>query len=203
MAQEIASLKSNKNRYYLIAAAIVIIGGFFYFNNRKSPVVTINGTDISRDTYIAELEAQGGKQVLDQLVTEELIVAKAVEQNITVTPEDVDTEINAIKERILGSSPEGQDFEQALAAQGMTLASLQKRIYMQKLLAALMAEGIQVSDEEVQQYLEENQANLPEGADIDEELKASIKNNLMQEKQQASQSAFLDDLKASADIKYW
>jgi foldase protein PrsA len=199
---EVHNPSSNKNIYYLIAAAIVILGGIYYFNNKKTPIATVNGTNISRDAYIAELESQGGKQILDQLITEELVVAKAVENNLTVSPEEVDAEIATIRNRILGPDATDEDFNQALTAQGMTLASFQKRIYIQKLLEAIMAKDIEISDADIDAYLADN-VDINKAATDEAKLRADIKDMLLQDKIQASQSAYLEDLKSAADIKYW
>jgi peptidyl-prolyl cis-trans isomerase SurA len=108
------------------------------------------------------------KDVLNQLVEKQVLLAEATRQAITVTPADlsaaVDREINALKQRI-GSE---QDYQQALAREKTTEAQLRKRyesgVREQLLIQRLVGKEVQskamVSDAEVRAYFEAHRDSI-------------------------------------------
>jgi peptidyl-prolyl cis-trans isomerase SurA len=108
------------------------------------------------------------KEVLNQLVEKQVLLAEAQKQNITVTDADVkqavDREIQGLKQRI-GSE---KDYQAALAKENTTEAELRKRyeggVREQLLISRLVGREVQskttVSDAEVKAYFEAHRDSI-------------------------------------------
>ncbi|MEW6534256.1 MAG: SurA N-terminal domain-containing protein [Candidatus Auribacterota bacterium] len=110
------------------------------------------------------------QQALETLVTSELMYQKGKELGITVSAEEVDEEILAIK----GVMSE-DEFQGRLNAQGNTIESLRgsitKTIMVRKAAIAIMPkEEAEISDEEVQEFYNQMQSKLER---VDDMLKCS------------------------------
>jgi len=180
----------------LTAIVIVLfLGALGYFGRGLFVAAVVDGTPISRVAVIRELESISGKQALDSLVAQRLIKAEALRKGITVTDKEVEEEIAKIG---IQMSMQGSSLEAALAAQGMTEETLKKQLYVQKLLEKLVAGTIEVTDEEVAQYIKNNKIVVPPGQE--EQQGAFIKDQLTQQKSNAAKTEFVNELRAKAKI---
>lgn len=191
--------KNRKAVYALLAVLVLLLLGAYLLKD-KIIVANVNGQYITYPAYIKELENQGGQQVLNQMVTEALIVSEAKKQGVTVPQEVIDQEIETIKTRI---EAQGTTFDEALAKEGITLSRLQEQVRMQKLVQLLSHSETQVTDADIDAYMKENQDQLPKNAATNQELRTTIKEQLSQTKQQETTQKWLEDLKAQANIQYW
>lgn len=191
--------KSKTGVYWLIGLGLLIILALIFFR-RQIVVATVNGKPIFWYKYIQVLEKQGGKEILDQLVLEKLIVDEAAKQNLVVANEVVEDELNKIKTNL---EAQNMTIDEALGQQGMTLAELQKQIQMRQLVTQLASKDITVSDQEIADYLEENKDSMPTGKDKPENLNELVKEQLLKNKQQEAVQKFLDNLKSQATVQYW
>lgn len=193
--------KTRKKQLIFIAVAVVIvlILAGLYFAKGFIVAATVNGTPISRWSIIKELEAQGGKQALEAIIDKKVIEAELSKQNITVASEEVDAEINKIKEQV---TSQGQVFEDALAAQGMTEKDLREQIETQKKLEKVLADKIVVSNEEVDASIKEDKSTAHEG-ETEEAFKEETRKKLEQEKFQTEAQKWVSELTAKATIKQY
>ncbi|MGB9706823.1 MAG: SurA N-terminal domain-containing protein [Microgenomates group bacterium] len=106
---------------------ILVTSGYLLKN--ELVVATVNGQPISRFTLIRELEKNSGKQALESLIGKTLILQEAKRQNVSVGQQEIDQEMKKLEENF---KSQGQDLEQLLAFQGMTKASLEEQIRLQK-----------------------------------------------------------------------
>jgi parvulin-like peptidyl-prolyl isomerase len=193
--------KKNRQRLWLLIGGLIllllVVG--YQFKNRFV-VVLVNGQPITRAAYVKELEAQGGTTMLQRMITERLVTEEAAKQNINVGQEEIDQEIQKIEENL---KTQGQTLEEALAAQNMTLAELQKQIRISKLITALTASQVMVTDADVQKYIADNKDQIPTGKDAPANLNDLIKKQLEQTKQQEVTNTWLDELQKKANIQYW
>lgn len=100
------------------------------------------------------------QQALDTLVSSELMYQKAKEMGVDVTDEEIDAEIEKVKETMSEA-----EFQQMLAAQGLTEESIRdsvlKTLYMRKAVLQIMPENAaDVSDEELKLLYDQMQSNL-------------------------------------------
>lgn len=189
-------LKSRKLILAMVFTALVL-GTLFYFKG-TFVAATVNGAPVTRLSVIQELEKQGGKNTLEALITEKLIDNEAKKNGIVISNEDVDQEIKNIEASI---TQQGGTLNDALLQQGMTIEALKKQILVQKKIEKLIADKIQVTDDEINKYIEDNKITLP--ADKEVESKSQIKQQLQGQKLNQEASSWIASLKESAKINYY
>jgi foldase protein PrsA len=190
--------KIKKRHFAFIIAILLLLVSLFYFKNQFVAAL-VNGQPIWRLTLIRELEKQAGKQALDSLITRTLILQEAKKQKITVSKEEVDQEIKEIEDNL---TQQGQDFARLLEVQGMTRNDLAEQIKIQKLIEKLVGKDIEVSDKEVDEYISQNKDLIPKDSEP-EETKASVKEQLRQQKLSDKVTEWLDSLQQNAKINYF
>ena len=105
------------------------------------------------------------QRILENLVNDVLINQAAEEENVDVSEADVD----AALEELRGGFPSEAEFEESLKQVGMTVEDLREQIRGQLVTQAIIdmvAGEIEVSDEEVQAYYEENEVQFTETAAV-------------------------------------
>jgi len=110
----------------LIVLIAVGIFGYFRFWN----AATVNGTPISRISYIKAMEKLGGKQTLDSMIDEVLILNEGIAKGVKIEQKVIDDEIAKIETQL---KAQGQTLDAALLANGMTKAELEKQIRVKKI----------------------------------------------------------------------
>ena len=185
-------------RWFALAGilALLIVA---YLMRSNFYVAKVNGQYISRSSYIKAMESQGGQQILDNLITEKLILQQAEQEGVFIPAATIETEISNIQDNL---TAQGQDLETALLAQGMTQADLEYQINLQKLVETMSQQGSSVTQEDIDQFIEENDLQ-PESYDSQEEMESVARDQLMQQRSQTAVQTWLADLRAQADIVYW
>jgi foldase protein PrsA len=159
---------------------------------------TVNGSPISRLSVIQELEKQGGKTALDSLITQKLIENEANKQNIVVSEEELNAEMQKIEAQV---TAQGGTLEQALAQQGMTVESLRNQVRIQQQMQKLLGDKVTVTDEEVQKYITDSKATIPAGEE--ESAKEQIRDQIRDQKLNQEAQVFITNLRNDAKIKYY
>ncbi|HZG55462.1 peptidylprolyl isomerase [Paenibacillus sp.] len=157
-------------------------------NVGEEAVATVDDEKITANELYQLMLKQVGPQAVDQLIVERLVNREAAKQNIQVT----DEELNAEVEKIKANFPDEATFNQQLAAAGYTVESLKEQMKPQVQLTKLVEPQIEVTDEELQTYYDENKAQYETG----EQVKAS--HILVETKEEAE--AILAELKGGADF---
>ncbi|RJR30086.1 hypothetical protein C4564_01105 [Candidatus Microgenomates bacterium] len=188
---------SRKTLYWLILVGALL--GLGYYFKSIFVAATVNGEPIARLSVIQEVEKQGGRQILDTLVNERLIMQEARAQGINVTQADTDAEISLIEEQV---QAQGQTLDEILTLQGMTREDLNKQMKIQVIVKKLMEDKVSISDDEVVAYMEENKDYLPEASD-EAQLKEQVREQLTQQKMSEQFQTLLTDLKEKASVNYF
>ena len=94
------SVKFKKPKPLVIAIgiAVILIVVALFFAKGIFVAATVNGSPISRLSVIQELEKQGGKQTLEAIIDKKLIETELSKQKVTATKDEVDAEIDKIKD---------------------------------------------------------------------------------------------------------
>ncbi|MBD3250496.1 MAG: hypothetical protein GF381_02930 [Candidatus Pacebacteria bacterium] len=159
----------------------------------------VNGRPVFRWTVRNRAEEAQGPQILDALVTDKLILQRAEKEGVQVTDEQVQEQIDQIKQSV---SEQGQDFDQLLQMQGMTLEELRYRIRIQKSVEELIGAEVEVTEEEISQYIEDNEEFFPEDS-TQEELEEQARQQLEQQKLSEKYQTWLKNLKEEAQVQYF
>lgn len=182
-----------------IALVLIVVAAVLYYYRGVFIVASVNGQPISRLSVISELERQSGKKALDSIVTQTIVQQEAAKKKIVIKDSEIDVEIKKIEASL---SKQEQKLDEALAAQGMTLDELKKQIRIQKMLEALVGQDIQVSDKEVDAFIEENKAAMPTGTPSPETRK-QVSETLKQDKLNTKIQAWITEHQKSAKINYF
>ncbi len=193
------SLQELKSRFFspvrlAIAALLVVLAVYLVLNPSLLVVATVNNRPIWRWEFEKRVVSRFGSELTDELVNETLISDEASRRGVKVADTEVEARIKDIEKNLGGGS-----LTEALKAQGMTLADLKSQIRLQLMAEKLIADKVQVSDEEVAAFIEQNRAFLT--ATDEASLALEARNNLRQEKLGTEFRKLFDDLKNKAQIR--
>lgn len=188
----------KKPKVFIPLIIIVIFGLLFYFRGLFI-VALVNGQPISRIAVVQELEKRNGKQALEALITQTLILQESQKRNIDVSIAEINDLIKKIEADL---KKQGQSLDQALSFQGMTRQDLESQLRIRKLVEKMLAKDIKVTDKEVSDYIEKNKATIPEDLKTDEAIKTA-RQQLEQQKIATKAQAFIEDLQKKAKINYF
>ena len=183
-------------RTAIIIAIVIIIGVLAYIYKGVFIAATVDGSPIMRLTIIQKLEKTSGKNLLDSLINERLIQNEARTKNIIVSDDEVNRQIKTIESQI---ATQGGTLDAALAEAGMSMDDLKKQIMAQKEIEKLLADKINVTDEEVAQYIKDNKVSIPQGqeATIVDQIKSEMRNQKISTEAQT----LITNLKSKAKIQ--
>jgi len=186
------------NKILALGALFVMIAFLSgYYLKNMVVVATVNGEPIWRFKVVKQLERYYGANVLDNLVTQNLIEKEAKEKGLILTEEEID---EAIKELEVNMGNSGTNLDEALAESNMTREDLRKDYRVNLLIEKVLSSKVNVTDEEVQVYIDENQDSFPEDTDF-EEIKGLVKEQLAQDKMNTEYQTLMQELKEKADVK--
>ena len=125
------------------------------------------------------------KQILlEELVNTEVLIQKAEKLGITCTDEEAEDALNNIKEQY-GEEVFNQMLDYAELTKEDYLRQIKKQLVLMELQAGMIADDIEVTDEEVTAYYEKNKVKLSEKIMSLEEVKDEITEMVEEEKQYA------------------
>lgn len=191
------SIKINK-RTIIIIGIIIVLGVLFFLLRGFFVVATVDGNPISRLSIIKKLEKVSGQSLLDSIIIEKLIQNEARSKKIVISDEEINTQIKTIEDQLIA---QGTTLDVALTTQGMTRDELKEQIILQKQAEKLVGDKIKITDEEVAQYIKDNNIEVPQGQEAT--INDQVKNALNSEKLSSETQKLISDLKSKAKIKYF
>ncbi len=100
------------------------------------------------------------RRVLDQLVSNQLLLAEAKASGITATDEEVNKQVSELKSRF----PSPEKYQEELKKEGLTEADLAKQareaFVLQKLVETKVVNDVKVSDQQVKAFYDQNPDKL-------------------------------------------
>ncbi len=181
-----------------ILLLLLIGSGVYVYLEKKSwfTAALVNGSPVSRLSVIQELEKQGGKDVLESLITKKLITDEVRRLKVVIKRVDIDAELKKTEDQV---SSQGGTLDEALAQQGMTREDLSKQILMKKQIEFMLEDRAAVSDEDVEKYLQENKLTPTKNMNA-EELKNQVRDQLQSTKFNTEAQKLIADLREKADV---
>ncbi len=149
------------------AAVAARVNGDVIYWSQVDAEVSRAAAQFGLDPANKEFEKQRAeitKTVVDQLVTQRLIMQDARKRNLVATDKDVDTQVETIRKRF----PNDADFNTALTRNGLTMSGLRDLIRVQlsqRQVADTVAQGT-VTDEEVRKQFDSNRSVYDKPAQI-------------------------------------
>lgn len=175
---------SKKVRYTLVG--VLSVGLLLLLLGKYMVVAWVDNKPVTRFEYYSVMDKKFGNETRENLIVEKLFMSEAAKRRVSVTNQEVSDEIKKIEERAGGAD----QLAQALQANGMSQEDLNQRIKLELLKQKMFGEGITVSDEELDKYIEENKQSLPttitdntssESARLKEGLKEQLKQQKVDE----------------------
>ena len=164
----IVSEKKFQIALLVVLLLIVLIGAFYLYNNKTNTdnvVARINNEVITKDDLYEALVEQNGQATLDSLISDKIIELELKKQNITVTEESIQEEIDKIASQYGGQ----EAFEQALSSYGYSLDYIRTNIEKSLEVKKLLEPQITITEDEMKTYFEENKDSF----NVEEQVKAS------------------------------
>ena len=199
----LSSLKLSR-RNSIIAISILVVLGLGVLASKYLVVAWVDKKPISKFELFSNLESRYGKDATEEMIVEKLILSEARNRNIDATASEVDAEIKKLEEQQGGA----EQLNQILEVQGIKRDDFQRLVKLQLLRQKMFGSGVEVTEEEIKQYAEENKDQLGT-VDINNtassesaQLKESIKEQLSQQKINANFNTWLQDaLKGSRVVR--
>lgn len=190
--------KGFKIKVKTIVAVLVValVAGLLYMNKGQFVVATVNGQPISRLEVLSQLEKQYASQVLQNLVTQEMVKQEGQKLGIVISDEEVQAELDKINEEFVA---QGSSLEEALTLQGLKLEDVKEGFKTQLLIQKIVGENVaEVSEDETKTFIETNELG-----EATPELIAQTKEQLQQQKVYQESQLWLQQLRDGATVNYY
>lgn len=165
-------LNSMIKKYGLMLVAFLIVIGIFWVISKYLVVAWVNKKPITRFEYYSALEKKDGEAIRNQLIQQKLLTDEAVKKGVRITDQEVADRIKQIETQQGGA----QALDQALEFNGLSRTDLNGIIKQQITKERVFGENVNITDADVNKYVEEHKAELPET--VDDKIKSQIKEEL-------------------------
>lgn len=186
MAEQLPEEKQTKKEgfnktYFLVAGVLVlfILGLFVYQNKSMFIAGSVDNSLIFTKELNQRLQARFGKQILEEMINEKILLSEAAKKRVNITKEETDKKVTEITKN-LGTQT---TLVEALAQQGMTETDFRKQVEMRLIVEKLMNDKIKITAKEITDYVEKNKTQLEGAIGSDSAgLKKFAEENLKQQK---------------------
>jgi foldase protein PrsA len=159
-------LKQNKKSVLIIFVLIVMIVVLLSIGLKKDDAIAkFNGEAITKEELYDEMVELYGPATVDQLIADKILESEAKKQKINITDSEIKKEVDVFKESYGGD----EEFNLALESNNTTLDMLKKDIEDYLVMRKLIEPQIEITEEEMKTFFEENKDSFGEA----EQIKAS------------------------------
>ncbi|SFK56061.1 SurA N-terminal domain-containing protein [Brevibacillus centrosporus] len=184
----------------ILLAGLVVLGVYQAGQKDLDPAVVKAGdTEITQYQLYDEMKNLYGKQMANELVAQSLIKQEAKQQNISVSKEDIDKEVNAMKQQI-GSD---QAFQEYLSGMGMDEKTLRSKMEVLLTRDKLLDKAFPVTDEQIQQYYEANKAQMGSPAPALDKVHDQIKSMLSENNRSENYSKWMETIEKTHKVEWY
>ena len=143
----------------LVAIVFVLITGF----SKDETVATVEGEKITKDELYDVLVKAQGEEAVALLIEEKLVALEMKKEKLSVSDKEIDAELASYIE----SSGGDDAFAAALQQSGMTEKQFKDNIVQFLSLQKLMEPRIDITDEEMKAFFEENKEAMAEPEQVE------------------------------------
>ncbi len=151
-----------KNKLIKVLAIVAVVGillgavsVLLYENKHHFVVARVDGTFITRSKLNSALMDAYGRNMLDELITRHLVESEVEKRNIEVTEEELAVKIIEVEEQVVQGT--GMELEEYLDTMGMGFGEFEKNIRTQLKIEKILRSEVEVSEEEIEIFLEQNE----------------------------------------------
>ena len=157
-------LKNNKFMIVLILVVVVALAAIVgtNFSSRSETIASVNGNKITSDDLYEIMAAQYGSSIVDTLITNKVIEQEAEKQGVKISADAIEEELDAFIESYGGE----ESFNAALEQSGISLDNFKYDIEIYLMTKELMSPDIEVTEEDMETYFEENKADFAQAEEV-------------------------------------
>jgi foldase protein PrsA len=180
----LVSKKGKIKTVYLAILSLILIAAIIIsiFLLKNDVVGKVGSESISRAELNELLVEQYGTAALDTLITNKMIEQESKKEKVSITDEEKAFELQALIDSYGGE----EAFNSALEENGMDKADIEKEVNQYITIKKLLEPRIQISEEEMKTYFEENKSTFDEPEQVkashilvsDEEMAREVKKQL-------------------------
>ena len=136
----------------VIAIALLL---FNYFSQGSETVAKVNGEEISKEDLYEAMLTNNGRDVLDRLIMNRLVIQEAEDRGIVVSEEEIDAEI----QKVIDESFHGMEeyFQQALSEYGITEEKVREELKTELFLRKTAESELNITEADEREYFSANQ----------------------------------------------
>ncbi|MFB5284977.1 peptidylprolyl isomerase [Peribacillus sp. Hz7] len=158
--------KNTKLAVWLVGAVVIaalIVVAMITSTAKNETVATVDGSKITKDELYDELVASYGTDTLNTLITNKMIELEVKKQNVTVSDEDIQKELDVLIEQY----GDEETLKGQLEASGSSMDDLKDDIVQYLQTRKLIEPSIKITDEEIKTYFEENKDSLGQAEQVE------------------------------------
>lgn len=153
-----------KKVWVSIVAVVVAVGVILFVTlSQDGYIAKVNGQEISEEALNSILLSDYGESALDTLITNEIIKQELEKEDIEVTDEELEEEYS----ELVDSYGSEEAFQEALTASGVDEAMVKQNIETYLATNKLLEPRITVTEEELNDYFDENEASFATEAQVE------------------------------------
>lgn len=131
--------------------------------SNEESIASVEGDKITKDELYEVLVQSQGEQALSALIDEKVIALEVKKKKIKISDEDIAKELETYIENAGGQ----EAFEATLEQNGITEAQLKENIVQYLSIRKLIEPRIDITDEEIKAYFDENKAQLDQPESVE------------------------------------
>ncbi|MEH6946559.1 peptidylprolyl isomerase [Bacillus sp. JJ634] len=158
--------KNAKLAVWLVGAVVIaalIIAAMITSTAKNETVATVDGSKITKEELYDELVASYGTDTLNTLITNKMIELEVKKQNVTVSDEDIQKELDVLIEQY----GDEETLKGQLEASGSSMDDLKDDIVQYLQTRKLIEPSIKITDEEIKTYFEANKDSLGQAEQVE------------------------------------
>lgn len=185
-------------KYLIIVGAgivvLLLIAGWLTYASTQT-VAIVNGERIGKAEFYKNLEMRGGKQILDQIIIEKLILQEGKKNKISVSQKELETKLAEMKKRMGGE----KNFQAQIKQSGYTIDDINKQLEIQAIVEKILGKDIKIKEAKIKEYYEQNKEWTFKDKMLDQ-VRGEIVEALKQQEYQKKLPKWIESLKKKAKI---
>lgn len=179
----------------IIVVFLLLVG---WWQWQRSYVAVVGGQYLPVSMMDDQLRANYGSSGVDSIIQQQLILQEAKKQKIVISDKQIDEQMN----KIITNSGGQKSYEEQLRQLGISESLLRTQVEVQLMRETLLKDKIQVTDQEVTDYYNQNKDSIdPDGKIGQEGLSDQIRETLKQQKLDSASPDYIDSLRQQAKVQ--
>lgn len=182
-------------KYLYIVAVVLAAIGILFALSKFWVIAWVDNKPVTKFALYSMLEKRDAGKTTEELITETLVNSEAGKRRQAVADAEVEAEIKKIEDQQGGA----EQLNQILSIRGLTREDFQKLVRQQLLIQKMFGEGINITDQDVEKYIEANKESIspevlnnPESSEA-AKLREGVKEQLKWDQVNTSYKKWLDE----------